>query len=86
MGSDLALGSTDPRRLVVNVIGTAPLSSVTVIKTAPLSSSVTVIYGFKNNEDVHTWQNPAHGVDLVWEDTGRSAHGRLLLRPRDPGG
>ena len=44
MGSDLALGSTDPRRLVANVIGTAPLGSVTVIK---------------NNEDVHTWQNPA---------------------------
>ena len=60
MGSDLALGSTDPRRLVVNVIGTAPLSSVTVIK---------------NNEDVHKWENPAHGADLSWEDTGAARTG-----------
>ena len=58
MGSDLALGSTDPRRLVVNVIGTAPLGSVTVIK---------------NNEDV--WENPAHGADLTWEDTGAARTG-----------
>ena len=60
MGSDLALGSTDPRRLVVKVIGTAPLSSVTVIK---------------NNEDVHTWQNSAQGADLVWEDTAEAHTG-----------
>ena len=60
MGSDLALGSTDLRRLVVNVIGTAPLSSVTVIK---------------NNEDVHKWENPAHGADLTWEDTGAARTG-----------
>ena len=71
MGSDLALGSTDPRRLVANVIGTAPLSSVTVIK---------------NNEDVHTVaESGARGRPYVGRHGG-SAHGRLLLRARYPGG
>ena len=60
MGSDIALAASDPRRLVANVIGTAALSSVTVIK---------------NNEDVHEWENPVHGVDLVWEDTAEASTG-----------
>jgi hypothetical protein len=60
MGEDIALGASDPRRLVANVVGTAPVSTVTVVK---------------NNEDVHTWDNPDHGVDLVWEDDSEASTG-----------
>ena len=60
MGSDIALAANDARRLVVNVIGTAPLAKVDVVK---------------NNEDVHAWQNPEQGVDLVWEDSSAASTG-----------
>ena len=60
MGSDIALAANDARRLVVNVTGTAPLSTIDVVK---------------NNEDVHTWQNPEHGIDLVWEDSSPASTG-----------
>ena len=60
MGSDFALAANDAGRLVVNVIGTARLANVDVVK---------------NNEDVHTWQNPEQGVDLVWEDSSAASTG-----------
>jgi hypothetical protein len=60
MGEDIALASDDARRLVVNVTGTAPIQSIDVVK---------------NNEDVHTWERPTNGVDVVWDDASEAKTG-----------